>query len=395
MAMLYISIFLSLPCALFSIPYSTFTSIQLPPGVTGPESVALDPLGGGPYVAVADGRVLKWLGPTIGFVDFATTSPNRTKQQCDGTTDPNLGFMCGRPLGFSFNSLTGQLYIADAYLGLHVVGPSGGLATRLATSAEGITFRFLDGVDVDQVTGNVYFSSASTTYDLRNISQPNFVPDSSGRLLRYNPGTKSVTVLLRGLNVAIGPAVSLDGSFVLVSEYTTKRVLRFWINGPNANTVEVFLNLPGNPSKVKRTILGDFWVAVNIINQQPTPSVFPQGIKFNAFKTVLQTMNFNAQYPSSISVVQETSTEALLLALKDKDLDIMAVEPRMKELIAGDLYIADPYYGLNVVRHDGGLATQLATTVEGVPFRFLIAVDVDPLSGYVYFTDASAIYEPR
>lgn len=63
--------------------------------------------------------------------------------------------------------------------------------------------------------------------------------------------------------------------------------------------------------------------------------------------------------------------------------------------LTGNLYIADPYYGLNVVRRDGGLATQRATTAEGVPFRFLVAVDVDPLSGYVYFTDASAIYEPR
>lgn len=107
--------------------------------------------------------------------------------------------------------------------------------------------------------------------------------------------------------MAIGPALSLDGSFILVSEYTTKRILRFWINGPKANTVEVFLNLPGNPSKVKRTILGDFWVEVNIINQQQTPSVIPQGIRFNAFKTILQTMNFNAQYSSSISVVQETN----------------------------------------------------------------------------------------
>lgn len=98
----------------------------------------------------------------------------RTKELCDGTTDPNLGITCGRPLGFSFNTRTGDLYIADAYLGLQVVGPNGGLATVLATSAEGIRFRFLDGVDVDQLTSFVYFSSGTTTYDLRYTYMHNF-----------------------------------------------------------------------------------------------------------------------------------------------------------------------------------------------------------------------------
>lgn len=86
---------------------------------------------------------------------------------CDRTTDPDLGPVCGRPIGFSFNAITGDLYIADAYRGLHVVGPNGGLATQLVTSAEGVPFRFLNGVDVNPLTGEVYFSDASTTFELR------------------------------------------------------------------------------------------------------------------------------------------------------------------------------------------------------------------------------------
>ncbi|KAI4381542.1 hypothetical protein MLD38_007608 [Melastoma candidum] len=39
----------------------------------GPESLAFDPQGGGPYVSVADGRVLKWEGKG-GWVDFAVAS---------------------------------------------------------------------------------------------------------------------------------------------------------------------------------------------------------------------------------------------------------------------------------------------------------------------------------
>ncbi|THG17018.1 hypothetical protein TEA_027235 [Camellia sinensis var. sinensis] len=141
--------------------YSIFSIIQLPPNATGPESVGFNSPVSGPYVGVADGRVLKRQDPILRFVDFAVTSSNRTKQLCDGTTDPDMGPICGRPLGFSFDSANGKLYIVDAYFGLLVVGPNGGLATQLATSAEGVPFKFLDGVDVHQFTGLVYFSDAS------------------------------------------------------------------------------------------------------------------------------------------------------------------------------------------------------------------------------------------
>ncbi|KAL7223207.1 hypothetical protein ACSBR1_024800 [Camellia fascicularis] len=75
--------------------YSSFSMIQLQPNVTGPESVAFNFLGGGPYVGVADGRILKWLGLGFGFVEFATTSPKRTKELCDAQLtriwDPYVG----------------------------------------------------------------------------------------------------------------------------------------------------------------------------------------------------------------------------------------------------------------------------------------------------------------
>lgn len=43
--------------------------------VQGPESVVFDQKGRGPYVGVADGRVLFWDGSS--WTDFAYTSPNR------------------------------------------------------------------------------------------------------------------------------------------------------------------------------------------------------------------------------------------------------------------------------------------------------------------------------
>lgn len=43
----------------------------------GPESLAFDPSGGGPYTGVSNGRVLKWKGGDLGWVEFAFNSNHR------------------------------------------------------------------------------------------------------------------------------------------------------------------------------------------------------------------------------------------------------------------------------------------------------------------------------
>lgn len=93
----------------------------------------------------------------------------RTKELCDGEKDLSLVETCGRPLGFSFDTIKGLLYIVDAFLGVFVVGPKGGLATLLFNSAEGVPLKFPTGIDVDPLTGDVYVSDASLTFDLRYI----------------------------------------------------------------------------------------------------------------------------------------------------------------------------------------------------------------------------------
>ncbi|GMQ11134.1 hypothetical protein CsSME_00053890 [Camellia sinensis var. sinensis] len=206
---LFIFIFFSsLPFVVLS-PFSSFSKIQLPPNVTAPVAVAFDFLGRGPYVAASNDRILRWLGPLFDFTDFAYTTPNKTKQLCDGTTNPNLGPVCGKPYALSF-SFSGNLYIADAYLGLLAVGLNGGRATQLATSAEDVPFRFLTAVDVDILTEIVYFTDFSATLELRNITQPGVKSDATGKFMKYDPRTRQVTVLLRGLSRPSGVAVSLD-----------------------------------------------------------------------------------------------------------------------------------------------------------------------------------------
>jgi len=80
---------------------------------------------------------------------------------------PELEHVCGRPLGLKFDKKTGDLYIADAYLGLKVVGPVGGLATQVATEAEGQPFHFTNDMDISEDEDVIYFTDSSTVYQRR------------------------------------------------------------------------------------------------------------------------------------------------------------------------------------------------------------------------------------
>ncbi|XP_034677725.1 protein STRICTOSIDINE SYNTHASE-LIKE 10-like [Vitis riparia] len=202
-----------------------YNTLELPSGVSGPESIAFDCNGDGPYTGISDGRILKWQGSKHGWKEFAITSPFRIPKFCDGSLNPAMEQVCGRPLGLKFNEATCDLYIADAYFGLLVIGQNGGVAKQVAISAEGVPFRFTNALDIDQNTGVVYFTDTSTIFQRWAYAIAMQIGDKTGRLLKYDPRTKEVTVLLRGLSFSNGVALSEDKDFVLVTETTAAKII--------------------------------------------------------------------------------------------------------------------------------------------------------------------------
>ncbi|PHT37238.1 Protein STRICTOSIDINE SYNTHASE-LIKE 10 [Capsicum baccatum] len=230
-------------------------------GAVGPESIAFDINGDGPYTGVADGRIIKWNGHEQGWVDFAVTSSHR--KECVHPFALHMEHICGRPLGLRFDTRTGDLYIADAYLGLQVVGPSGGLATRLVTEVEGQPLRFTNDLDIDEQDDVIYFTDTSTQFQRRQFVASVVSGDKTGRLMKYDKSTKAVTVLLRGLAFANGVSLSKDKSFVLVAETSTGRIVRYWLKGPHAGKHGTFADLTGYPDNIRRNSKGEFWVALH------------------------------------------------------------------------------------------------------------------------------------
>ncbi|KAK6930544.1 hypothetical protein RJ641_004638 [Dillenia turbinata] len=180
--------------------------------VFGPESLEFDNLGHGPYAGLADGRVVRWMGENIGWETFATVSPNWSEKLCSkgihSTTYKQwkVEKQCGRPLGLRFDKVSGNLYIADAYYGLLVVGPEGGLATPLSTQSDGKPILFANDLDIHK-NGSIFFTDTSK---------------------RYN-----------------------------------RVLMKYWLEGPKTGTVDLVANLPGFPDNVRMNERGQLWVAID------------------------------------------------------------------------------------------------------------------------------------
>ena len=92
----------------------------------------------------------------------------KCREGCEGPHEhQRTEHECGRPLGLAFEKSTGDLYIADAYMGLLKVGRDGGLANQVSTRQLDKPLRFTNAVEIDPRTGVVYFTDSSSVYQRR------------------------------------------------------------------------------------------------------------------------------------------------------------------------------------------------------------------------------------
>ncbi|KAL0349329.1 UNVERIFIED_CONTAM: protein STRICTOSIDINE SYNTHASE-LIKE 13 [Sesamum angustifolium] len=236
--------------------------------IFGPESLEFDALGRGPYAGLADGRVVRWMGKVAGWETFALVTQNWTEKLCaqgvNSTTTKQwkIEAKCGRPLGLRFDRKTGNLYIADAYYGLMVVGPEGGIATPLATHADGNPILFANDLDIHD-NGSIFFTDTSRRYNRVDHFFILLEGEATGRLLRYDPPTRTTHVVMEGLAFPNGVQLSKDQSFLLLTETTNCRIMKHFLEGPQTGKTEVVADLPGFPDNVRINEKGEFWVAID------------------------------------------------------------------------------------------------------------------------------------
>ncbi|GAA5064624.1 sugar lactone lactonase YvrE [Thermocatellispora tengchongensis] len=156
----------------------------------------------------------------------------------------------GRPLGLAFDG-DGDLLVANHGVGLQSVSPSGAV-TLLASSAAGRPILSANDLVVG-ADGAVYLSdstwkhNSTTMGPLNSFAVYDFLEGRPhGRVIRYDPGTRTASELASGLYFPNGMVLAPDRRSLLVAESTRYRVTRIWLTGDRAGAREVFLDrLPG------------------------------------------------------------------------------------------------------------------------------------------------------
>lgn len=111
--------------------------------------------------------------------------------------------------------------------------------------------------------GKIYFANLSS----EQMTSPKYINKlilelkPTGGVYCYDPETKLTKTISSGNYFANGLALSRDESFLLLSETSKYRVLKYWLKGEKTGSFEIFMdNLAGFPNNISRRSNGNFWL---------------------------------------------------------------------------------------------------------------------------------------
>jgi ribose transport system permease protein len=173
----------------------------------------------------------------------------------------------GRPLGLAFDR-NENLLVCVAGMGVYGVKPDRAVfkvtdrTNRSRTRLKDDSRLYLaDDLDVAP-DGKIYFSEATTRYELTDWALDGFEGRGNGRLICHDPKTGETRTILKNLTFPNGVCVSHDGKSVLWASTWLCRVYRYWIATEKAGTCELLIdNLPGYCDNINRSSDGKYWLA--------------------------------------------------------------------------------------------------------------------------------------
>ncbi|MFT5747020.1 MAG: sugar lactone lactonase YvrE [Paraglaciecola sp.] len=127
--------------------------------------------------------------------------------------------------------------------------------------------------------GKIYFANLSS----KNTTSPKYINKlflelkPTGGVYRFDPKTKVIKTISNGNYFANGLELSADESFLLLSETSKYRILKYWLKGEKVGTSEVFLdNLAGFPNNISRRENGNFWVGFTTRRNDELDDIHPK-----------------------------------------------------------------------------------------------------------------------
>jgi ribose transport system permease protein len=292
--------------------------------IDGPEDVILD----------ADDHI--YVGNRTGDI-VRFFAPDYTRQEV-------FAHVGGRPLGMAF-APDGALLVCIGGMGLYRITADRRIE-KLTDETNRSFFsviddsrlRLADDLDVAP-DGRVYFSEATVRYDMHEWPVDCLESRGNGRIICYDPRTRSTRTVLKNLVFPNGICMTHDGQSFLFAETWACRISRYWFDGPRKGQVEVVIpDLPGYPDNINRASDGSYWLAL-------------VGMRTPAFDLALKMPGFRRRMAQRVApdewmfpnintgcVLRFDETGTILEALWDKSGDNHPMITSMREH-KGHLYI--------------------------------------------------------
>jgi sugar lactone lactonase YvrE len=209
----------------------------------------------------AEDVVVGTRGPDEGAVFTGTDDGSIFRISHDGQKIDRVAQTGGRPLGIEID-LDGRLLVCDSELGVLRIDTSRGAVEQVTDSVAGQKMVFCNNAAI-ATDGTVWFSDSSTKYGLSRWKDDFVQNTRTGRLLKLPPGGE-VEVVLDGLALANGVALSRNEDFVAVAESGGRTIVRRWLTGNRAGMRDLLCqNLPGYPDNIARGSDGLIWVTIS------------------------------------------------------------------------------------------------------------------------------------
>ncbi len=201
------------------------------------------------YTGTRHGDILKWFPP-------------------DYTRYETLAHIGGSPLGMAFDREE-RINICVAGMGLYRVTLTGEVERLTAETNRSLfsvvddsNMKLADDLDIAP-DGSIYFSEATTRFEMHDWYADALESRGNGRIIRYDPATGQTRTILPNLIFPNGICMSYDNQSFLFAESWACRISRYYFAGPKKGKVEVVIaNLPGYPDNINRASDGCYWLAL-------------------------------------------------------------------------------------------------------------------------------------
>jgi len=201
----------------------------------------------------------------------AVASGNILRMNPDGSAQEVFVNTGGRVLGLDFDA-SKNMIAADSMKGLLSISPDRRI-TLLTDKVNGDPIRLANAVVVAK-SGKIYLSDSSTRFAAKDwggafeASVLDIIEQSStGRILEFNPESKTTRIVAKGFSFANGVALSQDEQALFVCETGKYRVWKIPVKAQDLDisissdqAKVLFDNLPGYPDNLMRGLNGKIWL---------------------------------------------------------------------------------------------------------------------------------------